>query len=167
MTVISDTSPLSALASIDRLELLPKLFGRIIVPREVLSECLHPGAPRALREWALSIPPWVLAREAPLTIPPAIAGLDPGETAALSIASLSPRPVLLLMDERKGIKAAGRLGLPFVGTLGLLVKGHRQNHLDFETSLAALRRIRFHLGESAILQARRQLASPPPPAPGP
>lgn len=155
MIVISDTSPLSALASIQHLDLLPLFYGTITIPQAVLNECRHPRAPESLRKWANRLPPWVVI-ESPTGDPPSDLGnLDPGEVEAIQVALNSESPVLLLIDERKGVKAAGRLGIPFIGTLGLLVNAHLRGVLDFEISLVRLRATGFHLGDLAILRARQ------------
>jgi len=153
--VISDTSPLSALASIQRLDLLPMFYGTITIPKAVLNECRHPSAPETLRKWADCPPPWAVIACPIGNPPPALTNLDPGETEALQIALASESPVLLIMDERRGVKAAELLGIPFVGTLGLLVNTHLRGVLDFETSLEQLRTTGFHLGDLAILRARQ------------
>jgi uncharacterized protein len=158
VTVISDTSPLSALAEIGELGLLFRLFGSITIPEAVLAECRHPGAPEALRHWASQVPDWVLVDQAPRIVAVAARGLDPGEAAAISIALDSPAPVLILMDERAGVAVVQSLGLPFTGTLGILIRGHRLGFTDFEMALASLRRTRFRLSEAVIAHARRLLA---------
>jgi predicted nucleic acid-binding protein len=158
MIVVCDTSPLSALASIHRLDLLPLFYGNITIPNAVLAECRHPGAPEPLRAWAAYLPDWVVVASPTGNPPPVLAKLDPGETEAIQIALASTSPVLLLMDERRGVKAAEHLGIPFVGTLGLLVNAHLRGHLDFETALSGLRTTGFHLGDPAILRARQIIA---------
>jgi predicted nucleic acid-binding protein len=42
--VVSDASPLIALARIECLELLPKLYGRVLIPTEVYVEVAVAGA---------------------------------------------------------------------------------------------------------------------------
>lgn len=158
MTVISDTSPLSALAEIGEIGLLYRLFGTITIPEAVLTECRHPGAPEALRQWASQMPDWTLVDRVPRIVSAAARGLDPGEAAAISIALDSTAPVLILMDERAGVAVVQGLGLPFTGTLGILVRGHRLGFINFETALASLRRTRFRLSEAVIAHARRLLA---------
>lgn len=44
MKVVSDASPLIALARIDCLELLPKLYDRVLIPSEVYAEVAVAGA---------------------------------------------------------------------------------------------------------------------------
>ncbi|MES2707512.1 MAG: DUF3368 domain-containing protein [Verrucomicrobiota bacterium] len=158
MTVISDTSPLSALAEIGELSLLRQLFGMVILPAAVLQECIQEGAPAALRQWAFTLPDWVISDASSVRIPSADFGLDPGETAVIALALEAPGPVLLLMDERAGVAVARSLGLAFTGTLGLLVRGQQLGLIDFETAVAGLRHTRFRFTEALIAHARRLLA---------
>ena len=44
MIVVADTSPLNYLLLIDEIELLPAIFGHVLVPHTVLQELLHPIA---------------------------------------------------------------------------------------------------------------------------
>jgi predicted nucleic acid-binding protein len=46
MTVIANASPLIHLSAIRHLDLLPALFGRVIVPEEVYAEVVIKGAGR-------------------------------------------------------------------------------------------------------------------------
>lgn len=154
MTVISDTSPLCALAEIYRLPLLEQLFGRLVMPAAVLRECLHAGAPQALTVWATLPPAWVTVADDPEKKEPATAELDPGEAAAISLAMEVGENVLLLIDERSGVAVAQELGIPFTGTLGLLIRGHRLGLLQFEPALLALRGTRFRVSDAVIAHAR-------------
>lgn len=56
MIVIADNSPLSAFAEIGQLDVLKRLYGRIVIPESVALEALHPRAPEALRDWIESRP---------------------------------------------------------------------------------------------------------------
>ena len=59
MIVISDTSPLCYLLLIDLIEVLPQLFGRVIIPQKVRDELLAPTAPQVVREWIAQPPDWL------------------------------------------------------------------------------------------------------------
>jgi predicted nucleic acid-binding protein len=48
--VVSDTSPINYLIRIGEIDLLPQLFGEILIPPAVLQELQHAGAPLAVRE---------------------------------------------------------------------------------------------------------------------
>jgi predicted nucleic acid-binding protein len=45
MIVIADTSPLHYLILVGEVELLPKLFQQVLIPREVAEELSHKGHP--------------------------------------------------------------------------------------------------------------------------
>ena len=49
MIVVADTSPLNYLIQVDCDDLLPKLFGHILVPAGVMQELSHANAPAAVR----------------------------------------------------------------------------------------------------------------------
>lgn len=59
MIVVADTSPINYLLLIGKIDLLPQLFGQIIIPDVVRDEMLDPLAPPALQEWMASPPAWL------------------------------------------------------------------------------------------------------------
>ena len=50
MFIVADTSPLNYLVLIREIELLPSLFGQVIVPHAVLAELHAAGTPEVVRE---------------------------------------------------------------------------------------------------------------------
>ena len=62
MIAVTDASPLCYLVLIGEIDLLPKVFTRVVVPEAVIRELLHEDAPRAVRDWASDLPQW-LGRE--------------------------------------------------------------------------------------------------------
>lgn len=78
MIVISDNSALSALAEADLLDLLPRLFGVVIIPEAVRSECSHPRAPQPLRTWINHSPDWLQVVPDPAELLTETQGLGPG-----------------------------------------------------------------------------------------
>lgn len=60
--VIADTSPLNYLILIEAIDLLPRLYRKIIIPAEVLGELIDEGAPRPVSEWAMKLPEWMQVR---------------------------------------------------------------------------------------------------------
>lgn len=92
MLAVADTSPLNYLIWIGYADLLPRLYGGVIVPPEVLQELLAPEAPVRVREWAAEPALWVEVRHAAAD---RIAdhrwkGLDSGERAVLALANSAP-----------------------------------------------------------------------------
>ena len=59
MIVIADSSPLIALVNIGHIEVLPKLFGQVVVPPAVASEISGASRPQPVRDFAAALPPWV------------------------------------------------------------------------------------------------------------
>ena len=49
--VVADTSPIRYLVVIGEIEILPALFGPVIIPTVVRDELTHPRAPEAVRTW--------------------------------------------------------------------------------------------------------------------
>lgn len=139
MIVVSDTSPLIALAAVGQLRLLPHLYGQVIVPEQVFLEATaaRPTAPGADEvrsvKWIRIEKPTNQSLLKALTLE-----LDHGEAAAICLA-LQKRADLLLIDERRGRKAASRLGCRVVGVMGLLVEAKRQGLLsDVRSTIDAL-----------------------------
>ena len=120
MLVVSDTSPLTALLQIGRAEVLRELFGRVLIPIAVQKELLRGH---------LSAPPWVEVRSVN-AVPRSLLeeGLDRGETEAIALA-LEIEADVLLIDERRGRRAAAARGLKVTGLLGVLVLAKQRGHL--------------------------------------
>ena len=52
MVVVADTSPINYLVLIGQIDLLTRLYTRILIPPAVLAELKHPLAPKPVRNWA-------------------------------------------------------------------------------------------------------------------
>jgi predicted nucleic acid-binding protein len=148
--VVSDTSPINYLIRVEKIDLLQQLFGEVLIPPAVLQELKHPGAPLAVREWALSIPPWARVL-APAVVDPAL-DLGPGETEAIALAK-EIGDTLLLIDERKGRRAAVANGLRTAGTLNILEEAAARGLLDFEQTIARLRATNFRVRNSVLAES--------------
>jgi predicted nucleic acid-binding protein len=100
MIVVSDTSCISNLLSIGREELLPRLFGEVLIPPAVLSELLrfHVRVPDFVR----CVAPAEMGKMASLS-----QELDLGEAEAICLA-LELKADRLLIDEAPGRAAALR-----------------------------------------------------------
>lgn len=122
MIVISDTSPISNLIQIGMLDLLRQLFGKIVIPTTVDLEV------RKLESFSIEISAYTSADWIEIVSPKATAKvqmfmttLDKGESEAIVIA-LEQNADYLLIDERRGTKAAISEGLHTVGLVGVLIK---------------------------------------------
>lgn len=123
MTVFSNTTPIIALSSIQRLDLLRHLFGHIHVVTEVADECEVGGviAVPALRglDWL------TIVESTPISHPNLLLELDKGEKHTLDMAQ-KQQADWVLIDERIGRNVAEYLGLKVTGTLGVLLKAKQQ-----------------------------------------
>jgi uncharacterized protein len=120
--VVSDTSPIRALAHLGLVPLLADLFGTVFVPPAVGSELLSPPAP--LPRVDVAGYPFIVVRTP--GNPAAVSRfrqehLDAGESEALALA-LEIKADLVLIDERAGRSAAERAGLTPLGLLGVLIR---------------------------------------------
>jgi predicted nucleic acid-binding protein len=151
--VITDTDPLNYLILIGRIDLLPILFEKVVLPTTVQSELASSKAPPLVRDWIAHVPAWVEVREAPLSQADdtSLKGIDAGEKAAIQLA-VSLNADLLLMDDRKGANAAQRKGLRVTGTLGILDLAAQRGLTDFARGVEQLRRTNFRVPQ-ALLEA--------------
>lgn len=148
MIVVSDTTPLHYLILIEREFILPRLFGEVLVPHEVLDEMRHLHAPVAVREWADSTPDWVVPRSAKII--EFIKGLGAGEAAAIAIA-LEVKADAILTDDRRGAREASAFGLNSLTTFALLEQASTQRLIDFEESITALAATTFRMPPDEVM----------------
>lgn len=126
--VISDTSPIRALANLGLLGLLPPLFGKILIPQAVALELSQP--PKGQRGMSLdeleaiagvevaTVTDWTLTERFE-------AELDRGESEALALA-IELAADLILIDEAAGRAVARREGIPVIGVLGVLLEARHR-----------------------------------------
>jgi predicted nucleic acid-binding protein len=159
MIVVADTSPLNYQIQIDCDNLLPRIYGEIIVPSGVMQELGHASAPAAVRQWLTRIPDWIDVRLAVSSPDAKLAFLGIGEREAIQLAE-EQHADLLLMDERKGRLEANRRGLMTTGTLGVLLAAGELKLIDPAIAYHRLI-IETTFRTSAALEARflRELAN--------
>jgi len=119
--VISDTSPVRALAHLGRLDWLRALFGEVLVPPAVTAELASPPGtlkPVDVSQWSFLLirSPSDLRRVLELR-----SVLDAGESEAIALAE-ELHAELILVDELAGREVARQCGLTILGTLGILVR---------------------------------------------
>jgi predicted nucleic acid-binding protein len=141
MLVVSDASPLNVLIRTSLIGILPALYRKIIVPSAVGSEMSHPAAPQSVRDFIGAPPAWVKLL--------VLAGLDAGERAAISLATEISAD-LLLIDEKRGRRAARDLHLRMIGTIGMLELAALRGLIDLEESLKNIRATDFSVSDEII-----------------
>jgi predicted nucleic acid-binding protein len=149
--IIADTGPINYLVLIGNIDLLPILFGRVILPSAVQAELTDPDAPPSVRNWIADPPAWLDVHETPARQfdHRSVEGLDEGETAAIALA-ISLGADLLLMDDRKGVIVARGKGLRVTGTLGVLDIAAERGLVDFAQAVNRLRRTTFRIPEALL-----------------
>ena len=126
MIVVSNTSPLTNLAAVGQLDLLPPLYQRVVIPTAVHRElaAVSAGQPGFV---AVDTLPWIEVRAVKnqALVQALRLELDEGEAEAIALA-LEVSADLLLLDERLGRTVAARFGLKFIGLLGVLIEAKQQ-----------------------------------------
>ncbi|MGH9453426.1 MAG: DUF3368 domain-containing protein [Terriglobia bacterium] len=166
MIVVADTSPLNYLVLIGEAELLYRLYGRVLIPRAVLSELQDPGAPSAVAEWISRCPAWLEIRDVALRSEDITGELELGESEAMSLAEGNRPDVLLLIDEETGRQEARRRNIRTTGTLGVLDDAAERGLVDLGAAIQRLRSTNFRASDSLlewfIARDRQRKQSGPP-----
>lgn len=155
--VVSDTSPLRALAFLGRMDILEAMFERVYVPPAVAIECLS-GRSSFLFDvsdfqFVEVIEPANLQRVAELKL-----RLDAGEAEAIADAEeLGIRRRLI--DEHRGRVVMEQLGLVAIGTVGLLIDAKRHDQVAAVRPLLIRLRdeLNFFLSEQFIERVLKDL----------
>ncbi len=150
--VIADTSPINYLLLIGEITILPRLYGQVLIPPEVLTELSDAGAPPEVLQWVCSHPTWLETRQVrTVDDDPALRQLDPGERAAILLAQ-QEAGTLLLIDDAAGRSEATRRGIPSTGTLGILRAGAIRQLPDLPTSLKNLAATNFRVSPHLVAE---------------
>ena len=147
--IVADTSPIFYLLSINHIDLLPQLFGKVLLPDAVHKELEHPAAPTLVREWAAGLPAWAEVTPVNAIDDAALDPLGAGERAAITLA-LSLHADLILIDERKGTMVALSKGFTVTGTLGILRLAALRGLVDLADGFTRLKRTNFRYRQEML-----------------
>lgn len=150
MIVISDTSPINYLVLIDEIDLLPTLFGEIIIPQSVLTELQRAETPNEVQQWFAKNPAWLEVRNASV-IDPTIA-LGAGESEAILLAK-EIKADLILIDDKKARQAAVERGLNVAGTINILELASVKNLLELADAFNKLQKTNFRISQTLLNEA--------------
>ena len=141
MRAVANSTPLIALALIDRLSLLPAVFDEVLVSRSVYEEVAVKGGKRPGAQEVRSAD-WLQVKEVSTAsaLPAELIGLDTGELDTILLAR-EVNADWVLMDERLGRRVAQALGLRVMGTLGLLLTAHYAGLLSRQDAEDAAERL--------------------------
>ena len=118
---VTNTSPVIALTCLSHLDLLCQLYRAVLVPFAVwneLSAKKNASEPPAL----LALATMQFAPDRPA--PPATSHLHVGERQAIAVALANPG-AFVIIDDGQARKVARGLGVPVIGTVGILLEAKR------------------------------------------
>jgi hypothetical protein len=126
--IVSDTSPIANLIVVGYVDLLPQLFGTIVIPDVVNQELLANGENHPVTQTVMTVD-WLDVRsvrdQSQVMVLEHDRRLDLGEANAIVLA-IELQATQLLIDERLGRAEAKRQGLRITGILGVLLAAKRQ-----------------------------------------
>jgi predicted nucleic acid-binding protein len=147
MLVVADSSPLIVLIKINHVDILPKLFKKVIIPPEVSAELAQDKRPEPVRAFIATPPTWLI-QQTPLSLGP-IPMLHQGEASAISLA-LEVHADLLLIDEVLGRKAAIARGIHITGTIGVIERAADQHLLDLQEAFDRIKKTDFWISHELL-----------------
>ncbi len=147
--MVAYAGPLHYLVLVDEVNILGNLFDRVLIPEAVRNELLQLKTPEIVKTWINRPPPWLKVEQVTNVLP--IHGLHPGESEALQLA-LQAKAVGVLMDDLDGRKAARRLGLSVVGTIGLLERAAEKQLIKLPEAVSRLRQTNFFIAPEVLNQ---------------
>lgn len=149
MKAVSNTSPNILLEKAGHLWILEKLFKEVIIPPAVDKEWLRPGGHK--------VPQWLTVANLPSNAKhnadKLSMNLDRGEAEAIALFE-TIKADWLLLDDLKGRKQAKSLGLPVVGTIGILVTAKRKGIIpELGLIINTLKKHRYYLSDDVLEKA--------------
>jgi len=153
-TWVVNASPLIALARIGRLDLLVGADRDLLVPTAVVREVMAGGEADPARQALVA---GFAAPQIEVAVDARVGewGLGAGETAVLSLAL--ERRARAVVDDRDARRAAGALGIPAVGTLGVVIRARGEGRIA--SAAAVIRELRgagFRLHDATVRAALAQ-----------
>ena len=152
MIVVSDTTPLISLLKINRIDLLEKLFGQVLIPQAVFDELTADErfkleANQIRRKQFIKVT--AVKNPESANILKRATGLDQGESEAIILTDEQNADVLL-MDEAKGRAVSFQMGLKIMGTIGILMAAYEESELtsdEVRKCVDGLQRAGRHIGQ--------------------
>jgi predicted nucleic acid-binding protein len=153
---ISNTSPLLYLHLVKQLNLLPQLYGMVLIPPAVVSE-LQAGATRGVDIPQIATLPWLrIIPLASTTSIPLVIDLGRGEAEVIALGLENPNSRLIL-DDTLGRRIARLQNLQFTGTVGVIVKAKQSGLVAAVLPIiVALREAGLWLSDEVVTEVLHQ-----------
>lgn len=149
MIVVADASPLRYLILIEHTDVLPALYGHVLVPPIVIKELSQERTPDIVQRWIANRPNWVRVQDPTRELVAVGRSLGPGELAAIALAEELSADALLI-DERDGRREAERRGIPVLGTLRVLADAAEHGVADLPAAIDRLKQTNFRASEPLL-----------------
>ncbi len=138
--IISDTSCLVILSKINKLHILNKLFGSLMITQEVADE------------FGEYLPDWIEIRSAKYQSSQILinSSIDLGEASSIALATEFKSP-LIILDDLKARNFAESLKLSYTGTIGILLNAKKKKIIpNLKEILDQIEKTDFRLSKSLI-----------------
>ena len=155
MIVVSDATPIISFLKINRLDILGKLFGEVLLPEAVYEELT---SNQDFQEEAEQVKSCDFFKKVSVSNNNAvgmllrITGLDLGESEAI-VYSDENKSDLLIVDEVRARHVATTMKLRITGTIGILISANENGLLNKEEALDCaeiLRMSKRHISETLL-----------------
>ena len=140
------------LLKINRLDLLEKSFGEVLIPYSVYEELTIDKrfmAEAKIVKDASYIKSVLVSNPEAVRILKMATGLDQGESEAIVLTD-ERKADILLMDEAKGRTISGQMGITIMGTIGLLISAYEDKLITAEEARKCIDNLQAsgrHIGE--------------------
>ncbi|BBO16415.1 nucleic acid-binding protein [Candidatus Brocadia pituitae] len=153
--VIVNTSPIYYLHRLDCLDILKKLYGKIIIPQAVVNE-LEAGKRVGEDVPEIRKYEWMTVKEVNVhAFINIITDLGHGEAEVLALAC-EERDALVIVDDALARRIAKLRGLRLTGTAGVFLKAKAENHItEINPFLNKMKDIGFYLTGNLISEILR------------
>jgi predicted nucleic acid-binding protein len=149
MIVVTDTSPINYLVLIGEVDVLERIYGRVILPAAVLEELSSPSTPDKVGVWLANRPAWLEVSSFSPGEDSSLNHLDRGERNAIALAQ-HVGATRLIVDDDAARREAEKRGIPAIGVLGILVESARRGLLSLPVALASLRETSFYVSDELV-----------------
>ena len=160
--IVINTGPILALiAATGDLSLLPTIYTRVIVPREVCDEVLANGG-KLFGATEFASADGIERRTIPVELGSLLSQLlDRGEASVVQLA-INENIATVCIDEHSGRRIARLNGLRVTGSLGILIRAKRQGHsLCISDAVSRMREAGIFLSDRVIEAALREAGELP------
>ena len=154
MIIVCDASPICYLLLIGEIQLLPHLYGKVLIPQVIQNELADERSPTVVQGWISQPPKWLVIQTVDVVSDSALDNLDSGERDAIML--VVPRADLIIIDDLLARQMASSLHLRVTGLLGVLDEAGRQKLVDFSGAIARLQQTTFRASSKLIQSLLQQ-----------